>query len=427
MNLFRERAYRRLWAGQAVAQVGDYVFSTTLMLWIATTLLHDRPYAPAVSSAALVISAAVSVLVAPIAGVFVDRWDKVRVALTADLLRFGIGVVFVGLPFLVGVDPLWCVLGIAGVLATAQAVASVFFDPARFVIVADVVAADQRGQAASMTQASTAVAVILGPSLGAIVFVQVGPALSFAINAVTFLVSYAAIRSVPKVATATEVSPPRARSFGRELVEPLRAIASVPMLRMLLVTGVVVMLGAGALNSLDVYFVAENLRAGPQWYGLISGAFGGGLLAGAVVAGLVGGRIGYRRLFAGSLIVGGLVYLVYSRLSAPEPALVAIAAYGFAAGCVESSLTPLVLGAARRELLARVLSAFGPAFRLASIVSIAGAAWLVSLVRPGQTISVAGIGFNRIELVFTAAAALLVAGGSYAAMARSDDRVAVPR
>lgn len=72
---------------------------------------------------------------------------------------------------------------------------------------------------------------------GAIVFVQVGPALSFAINAVTFLVSYAAIRSVPKVATATEVSPPRARSFGRELVEPLRAIASVPMLRMLLVAG----------------------------------------------------------------------------------------------------------------------------------------------------------------------------------------------
>jgi MFS family permease len=320
---------------------------------------------------------------------------------------------------LVGVAPLWCVLGLAALATTAQAVASVFFEPARFVIVTDVVAEDQRGPAAGLAQASTAIAVILGPSLGALVFVQAGPALSFAINALTFLVSYAAIRSVSRTQPIAEEPVRKPRHFGRELLEPLRTIAGVPILRMLLITGVIIMLGAGTLNSLDVYFVAENLHAGPEWYGLISGAFGGGLLVGAVVAGVIGDRIGYRRLLAGALVVAGVIYLCYSRLTTPAYAVVAIAGYGFAAGCVETSLSPLILGAVSRDLLARVLSAFGPAFRLASIFSLVSAAWLVSLLRPGQTVRAAGIGFNRIELVFTAASALLIVGGLYAATART--------
>jgi len=287
-------------------------------------------------------------------------------------------------------------------------VAAVFFNPARFVIVTDVVAEQDRGRAAAMTQASTAVATILGPLLAAVLFVWVGPALAFALNAVTFVVSFLAIRVAPSVSGSLSRG-----QIGQELLEPLRIIVGRPVLRMVLIAGSVIMLGAGTISALDVYFVQENLHAGPQWYGVISAAFGAGVLAGALLVGALGDRVGYRRIFAGALIALGLVFLAYSRLTTPVPAVVLIFAYGLFAGGVETSISPLTIAAVPRDALARVISVFGPAFRLASIASIIGAGWVVSLFKPGQSTH----GFNRIELVFTAAAALIVAAGVYSAVA----------
>jgi hypothetical protein len=38
--LWRNRNFVRLWAGQAVSIVGDFVFDTTLTLWIGVVLLR---------------------------------------------------------------------------------------------------------------------------------------------------------------------------------------------------------------------------------------------------------------------------------------------------------------------------------------------------------------------------------------------------
>lgn len=416
--MLRDRLYRRLWIGQAVSQVGDYAFGSTVMLWIAAGLLPGKTYAPAVSAGSLVLGAVVAVLVAPVAGVYVDRWPKVRVARTTTVIRAVIAAGFVGLPLLGAVAPLGVTLAVAGVGTLAEAVAAVFFNPARFVIITDIVPEESRGRAAAMTQASTAVATIVGPLLAALLFVSTGPEAAFGINAATFIISYAALRSAPSppVSGPFPVAPaaPGARTFGRELLEPLRLIAQRPMLRMLLIAGIVIMLGAGSINALDVYFVGENLHAGPSWYGVISAAFGAGILAGAVLAGVFGARIGFRRVFAGALIAMGMVYVGYAQLATPEPAVVLIFLYGLFAGLVETSMSPLTLAAVPRAVLARVISVFGPAFRLASIVSIVSSGWLVSLMPPGRRIH----GFTRIELVFTATAVLILAAGGYASFVR---------
>lgn len=36
------RNYARLWSGQAVSTIGDYVFDTTLVLWVGTVLAKGR-------------------------------------------------------------------------------------------------------------------------------------------------------------------------------------------------------------------------------------------------------------------------------------------------------------------------------------------------------------------------------------------------
>jgi hypothetical protein len=52
------RDYARLWYGQAVSTTGDYVFDTTLALWVATELGRGHNWAPAEMSGVLLAAGA---------------------------------------------------------------------------------------------------------------------------------------------------------------------------------------------------------------------------------------------------------------------------------------------------------------------------------------------------------------------------------
>ncbi|HXT34732.1 MAG TPA: MFS transporter, partial [Chloroflexota bacterium] len=83
------RSFALLWTGQAISSLGNMAFNTTLALWIVTTLAHGRTWAPLAMSGVLVAAALPDVLVGPLAGVFVDRWDRQRTMMRMDALRAG--------------------------------------------------------------------------------------------------------------------------------------------------------------------------------------------------------------------------------------------------------------------------------------------------------------------------------------------------
>lgn len=57
------RDFTLLWAGQSVSQTGDYVFDTTLTLWVGTELLKGSRLAPLAVSGLLVTVAVATLLV----------------------------------------------------------------------------------------------------------------------------------------------------------------------------------------------------------------------------------------------------------------------------------------------------------------------------------------------------------------------------
>ncbi|HEU5367178.1 MAG TPA: MFS transporter, partial [Ktedonobacterales bacterium] len=81
------RDFGLLWGGQSISNVGDFVFDTTLILWIATIIATGQSWAPLAVSGVLVATSIPIFLVGPIAGVFVDRWDKRRTMLAMDAAR----------------------------------------------------------------------------------------------------------------------------------------------------------------------------------------------------------------------------------------------------------------------------------------------------------------------------------------------------
>src|SRR5437867_6122718 len=86
-RLLINRQYAKLWFAGAISWVGDYVFDTTVLLWIATVLGRGKPWAPAAAAGVLIAALVPTVLVSPFAGVFVDRWDARRTMLGADAIR----------------------------------------------------------------------------------------------------------------------------------------------------------------------------------------------------------------------------------------------------------------------------------------------------------------------------------------------------
>lgn len=81
------RDYTRLWYGQAISVLGDYMYDTTLALWVATRLGRGHSWAPAAMSGVLLAAGAAVLVVGPLAGVFVDRWNRKGLMLRTEVVR----------------------------------------------------------------------------------------------------------------------------------------------------------------------------------------------------------------------------------------------------------------------------------------------------------------------------------------------------
>src|SRR5437773_1630237 len=164
------RNFAKLWYGQAVSAVGDTVFGTTLVLWVSQVLVRGSAWAPAAVSGILVAAGAAVGLVGPVAGVFVDRWNRKSTMMRTEAVRAAMVVGLTGLSFVPVRDlpvGLWLVavyLVVFVLNASGQ-----FFNPARFATTGDVVHGEEdRTRAAGLAEATTSAAGIIGPPIAAV-------------------------------------------------------------------------------------------------------------------------------------------------------------------------------------------------------------------------------------------------------------------
>ena len=78
LKLLINRDYAFLWAARTVSNLGDWVFVTSVTLWIATGIAGGQSWAPLAVGGAGIAVAVPTVSIGPLAGVFVDRWDAYR-------------------------------------------------------------------------------------------------------------------------------------------------------------------------------------------------------------------------------------------------------------------------------------------------------------------------------------------------------------
>jgi MFS family permease len=406
--------FGRLLVGESLSALGNFLFDTTVVLWIGTVLLRGRWYAPTAVSGVLVCVAAGTILVAPLAGVMVDRWDKRRTMLVNDLVRVpmvGVLAVVVALPSTVVSTRVALVLAYAVVLLTTAS--SQFFRPAYFTLIADVVPGEaDRARATAMLQATATTAAIVGPPLAAPLLFTVGAQWALWIDAATFVASFAAVRMITVHPTTAEQAAEEAQGgWLLQLVTGLRFVIGNRVVMALAVAVVVATLGTGALNTLDVFFVTRNLHVSAHWYGTLGMAEGIGALFGALTAGWLCARYADARVFVGGMLAAGLLVVAYSRAESLWPAVVLLALVGLPLGWVNTATSSMLYREVPRPLLGRVISVVNPIQQLASMFSALVSGYLVSDLLRGLDVSAGSIRLRPIDTVFAACGLLFLVGG----------------
>ncbi|WP_425470051.1 MFS transporter [Streptomyces tateyamensis] len=411
------RDFTLLWSGQAISLTGDFVFDTTLTLWVGTELVHGSA-APLAVSGLLVTVALAALLVAPIAGVYVDRWgDHRRTMMGADAAR----AVLIGAVALLAFLPAHTVPG--GVLVAVVYLAvflntalSQFFNPARFAVTGEVVPEGQRTRAAGIGQTTQAVAGIVGPPLAAPLLFTAGTQWALLINALSYVGSFLLVRALSVRPAPAEAEPAVPAGVLAELREGMRMAAGNRVVRALLIAIALISVGVGALNTVNLFFVTDNLHADKSYFGILDMALGLGMLGGAVLVTPLATRYGHRVTFPLGLALLGLLLLAYARMTTFWSALVLIALLGPALIAVNMAIAPLVMESVAKEYLGRVFSAFNPVQQVAGVTGMALAGPMAAAWRFSHG-SVAGLHVGGIDSILSGGALLAVLGGVYSAVA----------
>ena len=413
--------YARLWFGQAVSTLGDAVFSTTLVLWVGTVLARAKPWAPAAVSGVLVAVGVALLLTGPLAGVLVDRWDSRRTALGTEVIRGTLVGLLTAVSFVPVRDlPVAVWLALTYTVVFGLNVTSQFFQPARLTLVRDILRGDvDRARAAGIAQATGQTATIVGPPLAAPLLFAVGVQWALLFNALSYAVSFAALRSVPsrraEDGAAAQAAPGARRPGVRaEFVEGLRFFRGNKTLMTLLTVAVIGQCGNAPLDTLNVFFVTRNLHASAHLYGYLGTALGVGGVIGALCTGRAVRRFGARTVTWAGIVLLGVLLIAYSRQTVFAAALVLLFLLSFPMTMVNTAVAPLLLGAAPRELVGRTTAVFNPVNQLSGMLATMVAGWLLSSVLRTFSGTFLGLRFGPLDLIFLVAGALIIASGLYA-------------
>jgi predicted MFS family arabinose efflux permease len=276
-----------------------------------------------------------------------------------------------------------------------------FFTPAKSAVLQVIVPDKQQPQAASISQATMALSFIVGPALASPLYFVIGPFVAIVINAVSYGVSalfVSAIRASREalqpsltVTVNGERSPSGMGAVMRELGAGFSFVGRTRVLLMVTLLALIAMLGAGALNALDIVFVSRNLHVNGALYGPLAAVGGLGALVGAIGAGLLASKLPPRRMLTISVFLTGVGILIYSFQTIYIVALL----FNFLAclpqGGIDVGFGPLLIHTTPRTMMGRVQSVIDTAMFGTSLLSIALAGFFGQFIPVNVIFAIGGI------------------------------------
>lgn len=363
-DILRIADYRRVWMAQAISDLGDG--TTFLLLLLVVNDLTHSTTALAVMSIALVLP---KFTVGLVAGVYVDRWDRRRIMLAADLAR-----AFIVLGFTLGQSA--ALVPLLVLLALVESSVGSFFAPARGALLPHVVPANGLPAANSLSQATLMVASVAGSGIAGLLFGVFHTAWpGFVIDAATFVLSFLIVARVSADAGAISRDELHAHAAPRgvlhSLMEGLSVVRHSRLLAGTLLGAATTMLGLGAVNVLFVPLLVDDLHVAPAWMAAIDGAQAAAMVLAATVVARLMARISAQTIITMALAGLAVFTLALAGVSSIWQVIALLFAAGWLVTPLQSAMATVVQTAVADSLRGRIVSLLSAAMSTANVASMA--------------------------------------------------------
>jgi MFS family permease len=422
-RLLVNRNFALLVVGQGISQFGDFVFTFTLMVWIAAKVAIGQPWGPLAISAMMVSAYIPYFVIGPWAGVFVDRWSHRRTMVTMDAIRaILIGLLILGtgsLPLLWHLPPLFLII-IVCVEGFLDSTCGQFFNPASRGLIGQIVPEDDLARASGLSQSINATAKIIGPLLAPPLYFAVGIFWGLLVEMLSFVVSLLTLRAIRVPQTEEPVQQRRSQeqpNFWREFTIGLSFVARDRVIRTLIISLMILTLGASTLDPLLLFFIQNNLHTALSLSGVLVTAVGLGTIIGGILFGNIGKWIGLKRLLWLALLSMGLCLIVFSRATNFWFATIVLFPVGALMAGLSVAAGTLMISETPKELIGRVSSASNSLSMLSGTVSIVLGGYLASAVLVSLNWHILGTTFRAVDTVFIGTGVLVFLAGFYALIA----------
>lgn len=330
-DLWGHADFLRLWAAQAISAFGSRITRTALPI-IAVITLHQPEALIGVLAAMQLVP---GVLLATVAGGFVDRGRKRRILVTADLIR---AALVASLTAAWAVGALSAAHGLASmihviVVGAGVGAATALFQITDVAYLPSLIGRRRLAEGNAKLETTEAIAEITGPASAGVLIAALGAPLAVAVDAASYVWSAVMLGRIrggggdlaprPDARAATADPDPAASAMrtGDDFRVGVRAVFGHSLVRPLVLTLMVWSVTGGFFVALYAPYCLREIGLGESVFGVIIAMGGVGSLAGAVLARGLARRLGVGRtlILAATLSLACTLFIPLAGLAGSRP------------------------------------------------------------------------------------------------------------
>lgn len=369
LKILRKRNFFLIFLGQFFSQFGDRL---TLM-----ALIGLFPGSIFGLTKVFTLSIIPVFLISPVAGVYIDRWNKRKTMYITDLLR---GIFILSLPFILvkypSLIPIYTLVFLSFCIGR-------FFLPAKMTIIPSIVKQEDLFIANSLVSLTAMVTAILGLGIGGIIVEKWGVRTAFFLDAITFFLSALCMIFV-KIEEKVKFTPKDIIQLGKEVFdkvknsvifeikEGIRYIIQSSETRYASRIKVILFAIIGSLSTIFIVFIQTTFNTVTQDLGWLAISAIGGLFTGTLIYGKFAHKMSVRKTINLSLIFSCLWMAILVSFLKFYPskifACIACAILGIICSPIEIALITLIHKESKDNFMGRVFSSLEVIMHLAFLI-----------------------------------------------------------
>lgn len=310
-ELLRDKNFFLLWFAQIISNFGDKLNQMALI-----GLIYIRTPGSTIELAKLLSFTIIPVfIIGPIAGIYVDRWNKRAVMIACDIIRGGLVLLIpLIIKYSTSMVPIYIIVFV--IFSVTR-----FFVPSKLSIIPDIVHKDKLLLANSLSSTTMMIATIVSFGFSGIIVAAFGPQAGFYIDSASYFISagllfFVAVKlrenmKIGKTGDEKFTGIAKKTIVG-DIKEGFAYLKGHEDIRMIANTMFLIMAGVGSIYIVIIVFIQETLRSSTQHLGLLVMFLGIGLFLGSIVYGKFGSSFSKRKVINFGLLTVGLTVVMFT-------------------------------------------------------------------------------------------------------------------